>query len=74
MIFRNKDIEPEKSGCLVCDDLFDINEKPISKESLENFPVPQKGKVISGTLGTFSIKDMEDCKDVYMLQKYKRFI
>lgn len=59
MIFRNKDIEPEKSGFLVCDDLLDINEKPIPKELLENFPIPQRGKVISGTFGTFSIKEFE---------------
>lgn len=60
MIFRNKDIEPEKSGCLVCDDLIDINEKPISKESLEKYPIPQKVKSIGGTFGVFNIKDFEN--------------
>lgn len=59
MIFRNKDIELEKSGCLVCDDLIDINEKPISKELLENLPILQRGNVISGTLGTFNINEFE---------------
>lgn len=59
MIFRNKDIKPEKSGCLICDNLIDIGSKPILKELLENMPVPQIGKVISGTFGTFSIKEFE---------------
>lgn len=59
MIFRNKDIKPEKSGCLICDDLPDIGLEPIAKELLENMPVPQRGKVISGTFGTFSIKEFE---------------
>lgn len=59
MIFRNKDIEPEKSGYLICDDLINIGSKPIPKELLENVPVPQRGKVISGTFGTFSIKEFE---------------
>lgn len=44
---------------LCVDDMLDINEKPIPKESLENTPVPQRGKVISGTFGTFSIKGFE---------------
>ena len=44
---------------LFVDDMLDINEKPIPKESLENVPVPQRGKVISGTFGTFSIKEFE---------------
>lgn len=60
MIFRNKDIKPEKSGCLICDDLINTDEKPIPKELLENMQIPQSGKVISGTLGTFRIKDLED--------------
>lgn len=60
MIFRNKDIEPEKSGCLICDDILNTDEKPIPKEFLENMPIPQRGNVISGTLGTFRIKDLED--------------
>lgn len=59
MIFRNKDIEPEKSGCLICDDLLNIGLEPIAKEFLENMPAPQGGKVISGTIGTFSIKEIE---------------
>lgn len=59
MIFRNKDIKPEKSGCLICDDLLNTDMKPIAKELLENVPVPQRGKVISGTFGTFSIKEFE---------------
>lgn len=44
---------------LFVDDMLDINEKPIAKELLENMPVPQRGKVISGTFGTFSIKEFE---------------
>ena len=59
MIFRNKDIKPEKSGCSICDDLLDIGLESILKELLENMPVPQRGKVIRGTFGTFSIKDFE---------------
>lgn len=59
MIFRNKDIEPEKSGYLICDDLLNANIEPIPKELLENMPAPQRGKVISGTFGTFSIKEFE---------------
>lgn len=45
---------------LFVDDMLDINEKPIPKEHLENMPIPQRGNVISGTLGTFRIKDLED--------------
>ena len=59
MIFRNKDIKPEKSGCLICDDLINIGSKPIPKELLENMPIPQRGKVISGTFETFNIKEFE---------------
>lgn len=44
MIFRNKDIKPEKSGCLICDDLLNTDMKPIAKELLENMPAPQRGK------------------------------
>lgn len=44
---------------LFVDDMLDINEKPIAKEHLENLPIPQRGKVISGTLGTFNIKEFE---------------
>lgn len=60
MIFRNKDIEPEKSGCLICDDLINMGSKAIPKELLENMAITQSGNVISGTLGTFRIKDSED--------------
>lgn len=60
MTFRNKDIKPEKSGCLICDDLLDIGLEPMPKELLENMPAPQRRKVISGTFGTFRIKDLED--------------
>lgn len=59
MIFRNKDIKPEKSGCSICDDLLDIGLEPIPKELLENMPAPQKGKVISGTFGTFRASEFE---------------
>lgn len=59
MIFRNKDIKPEKSGCLICDDLIGTDLEPIAKELLENMPVPQRGNVVSGTFGTFSIKESE---------------
>lgn len=59
MIFRNKDIKPEKTGCLICDDLLNIGLEPIPKEFLENMPAPQRGKVISGTFGTFSTKEFE---------------
>ena len=59
MIFRNKDTEPEKSGCMICDDLLDIGLEPIPKELLENMPAQQKGSVISGIFGTFSIKEFE---------------
>lgn len=45
---------------LFVDDMLDINEKPISKESLKKYPIPQKGKVISGTFGLFNIKDFEN--------------
>lgn len=58
MIFRNKNVTADKSGLFV-DDMLDANEKPISKESLEKYPIPQKGKVISGTFGVFNIKDFE---------------
>lgn len=59
MIFRSKDIKLEKSGCSICDDLLNIVLEPIPKELLENMPIPQKGKVISRTFGTFSIKEFE---------------
>lgn len=59
MIFRNKDIKPEKSGCLICDDLLNTDTEPIAKESLENVTVLQKGNLIRGTFGTFSTKEFE---------------
>lgn len=59
MIFRNKDIKPEKSGCLICDGLLNSDSEPIPKELLENTTIPQRGKVISGTFGAFSIKEFE---------------
>lgn len=59
MIFRNKDIKPEKSGCLICDDLLNAGLELIAKEHLENMPIPQRGNVISGTFGTFNIKEFE---------------
>lgn len=59
MILRNKDIKPEKFGYSICDDLLNIVLELIAKEFLENMPVPQRGKVIRGTFGTFSIKEFE---------------
>lgn len=59
MIFRNKDIKPEKSGCLICDDLIGTDLEPIAKELLENMPVPQRGKVFSVTFGRFNSKEFE---------------
>lgn len=59
MIFRNKDIKPEKSGCLICDDLLNADLELIAKEHLESMPAPQRGKVISGTFETFNIKEFE---------------
>lgn len=59
MIFRNKDIKPEKFGCSICDDLLDMGLEPAPKELLENMPAPQRGKVISVTFGIFSIKEFE---------------
>lgn len=48
-----------KNNYLFIDDMLDINEKPISKEFLEKYSIPQKGKSISGTFRTFSIKEFE---------------
>lgn len=59
MIFRSKDIKPEKSGCSICDDLLNIVLEPIPKELLEKYSIPQKGKIISGTFGTFNINEFE---------------
>lgn len=49
-----------QNNYLFVDDMLDINEKPIPKELLENMQVPQRGNVISGTFGTFSIKEFEN--------------
>lgn len=49
-----------ENNYLFVDDMLDINEKPIAKELIENMPAPQKGSVISGTFGTFSIKEFEN--------------
>ena len=46
-----------KCDYLMLDDVID--EKPIPKEILERMPMPQSGKVIHGTFGTFSIKEFE---------------
>lgn len=59
MIFRNKEIEPEKFGCLICDDLLNADLALIAKEHLESIQIPQRGKVIRGIFGTFSIKEFE---------------
>ena len=59
MIFRNKDIKPEKSRCLICDDLLNTDTEPIPKELLENMKIPQRDQVISRTFGIFSIKEFE---------------
>lgn len=48
-----------ENNYLFVDDMLGINEKPIPKELLENMPVPQRGKVISGTFGTFNINEFE---------------
>lgn len=64
-----------ENNYLFIDDMIDINEKPISKEFLEKYPIPQKGKVISGTFGVFNIKDFERVagrlKDARILRKRK---
>lgn len=59
MIFRNKDIKPEKFGCLICDGLLDMGLEPAPKELLENMQIPQRGKIINGTFETFNIKEFE---------------
>lgn len=51
--------ENVRTNYLFVDDMLDINEKPIPKESIENMPVPQRGKVISRTFGTFSTREFE---------------
>lgn len=35
MILRNKDIEPEKSGCLICDDIINTDESRYQKNFLK---------------------------------------
>ncbi|MCI9136671.1 MAG: hypothetical protein HFH48_03760 [Lachnospiraceae bacterium] len=59
MIFRNKDIKPEKYGYLICDDLLNADIEPMPKELLENMPIPQRGKVFSVTFGRFNSKEFE---------------
>lgn len=44
---------------LFVDDILNTDIKPIPKELLEKYPIPQKGKVISGTFRTFSTKEFE---------------
>lgn len=44
MIFRNKDIEIEKSVCLVCDELFGADTGAIAKEFLEKYANSTKRK------------------------------
>ncbi len=64
MIFRNKDIKPEKSGCLICDDLLNSDSEPIAKELLENMTITQRMNVIRGTFGTFSVNEFEkSCRE-----------
>ncbi len=46
-----------ENSYLIVDDVIDGN--PIPKEILERMPMPQSGKAIHGTFGTFSIKEFE---------------
>lgn len=58
MIFRNINMDRDyKGGYLLVDDIVEGNE-PIPIEILKSIS-PTKGKTISGTLGTFNIKDFE---------------
>lgn len=58
MIFRSANTDKDyKSGYLFVDDLIGVGE-PIPEELLKTMP-PTKGKVISGTFGTFNIKDFD---------------
>lgn len=52
--------ENMENNYLFVDDMLDINEKQIPKELLEKYSIPQKGKAISGTFGTFNIKEFEN--------------
>lgn len=45
-----------KNGYLFVDDILDTGTEVISKELLEKYPIPQRGKII---IGTFNIKDFE---------------
>ncbi len=45
-----------ENNYLLVDDIFETDTKPISREILEQYPMPQKGKVISGTFGNFRIR------------------
>lgn len=58
MIFRNINMDRDyKGGYLFVDDIVEENEL-IPMEILKSIS-PTKRKTISGTLGTFSIKDFE---------------
>lgn len=49
-----------KSGYLFVDDIIDTDTNTIPKELFEQYPMPQRGKVLSGTFGTFNINDFEN--------------
>lgn len=78
MIFRNKEVKTEKSGCLICDDLLNTDTEPIAKESLENVTAPQKGNLIRGTFGALGIKEFEKnvggLKNVCILRRTKTVV
>lgn len=59
MIFRNKYIAKNKNDYLFVGDIIDTDIETIEKEFLENKPILQRGKVIIGTFGTFSIKEFK---------------
>lgn len=56
MIFRNKDMKLD-GNYLFVDDILDTDIDPIEKESLENMPIPKRGKIVIGTFGAFGIKE-----------------
>lgn len=58
MIFRNINMDMDyKGGYLLVDDIVEESE-PIPEEILKSMPLI-KGKTVSGTIGTFNIKDFE---------------
>ena len=58
MIFKNIDMDRNyKNRYLFVDDMSDEN-KSVPDEILESI-LPEKGKVIIGTIGTFNIKNFE---------------